>query len=291
MPYIGKVDVDYSPSQVSIMKKKEKQAQMMMTKTTIRSIANFALKIEKKISACGGGVTGCTLLPHGKIAFANEQERNITVVKSDGSLDFKIDLHPYIPFDITFISNINTIAVTSSTSKYIKIVDMNIKKVLKTYDINSTCRGISYSEERLILCTTEKGFLELNLHDGSVKTTLAVNIKKYAYVAVRGDKIYYTHSDNNSVTCCDFQGHIQWTFKNREIITHPLGVTVDNDGNVFVAGNNSHNVVVISSDGQQHKQLLSSKDGLGWPHGLIYDRDNNRLLVSNYVDAVLYNVT
>ncbi|CAG2210098.1 unnamed protein product [Mytilus edulis] len=67
MPYIGKIGIDYSPSQVSIMKKKEMQAQTKATKTTIKSIANVFLKFEKKISACEAGVTGCTLLPHGKL--------------------------------------------------------------------------------------------------------------------------------------------------------------------------------------------------------------------------------
>ncbi|VDI72923.1 Hypothetical predicted protein [Mytilus galloprovincialis] len=162
MPYIGEVDVDYSPSQVSIMKKKEKQAQMMMTKTTIRSIANFALKIEKKISACGDGVTGCTLLPHGKIAFANEQERNITVVKSDGSLDFKIDLFPYIPFDITYISKYQYHCCPSNASNNILKSLIELKKVLKTYDIDRPVAGISYSEKRLFYAP-KKGNLECKL--------------------------------------------------------------------------------------------------------------------------------
>ncbi|XP_071126771.1 uncharacterized protein [Mytilus edulis] len=291
MPYIGKVDVDYSPSQVSIMKKKEKQAQMMMTKTTVRSIANFALKIEKKISACGYGVTGCTLLPHGKIAFANEKERNITVVKSDGSLDFKIGLYPYIPFDITYIPNTNTIAATSSNSNDIKIVDVNTKKVLKTYSLDSPCAGISYSEQKIILCSTKKGILELNQHNGSVKTIVSDKMDNYSHVSLLGDKIYYTKPNNKSVICCDLQGNIQWTFKN-PTMTYPFGVTVDTDGNVYVVCNNSNNIVVISSDGQQHKQMLSSNDGVCLPNGLIYDRHNNQLLVTYYFNgAVLYNVT
>ncbi|CAG2210099.1 unnamed protein product [Mytilus edulis] len=125
-----------------------------------------------------------------------------------------------------------------------------------------------------MLCN-KTGIHELNQQDGSVKTIVSVNITSNAYVVVRGDKIYYTDSDNHSVTCCDFQGHTQWTFQNGEI-TWPLGVTVDTDGNVFVAGSISQNVVVISSDGTQQKQLLSSVDGIELPHGLIYDRDNNQ---------------
>lgn len=114
-------------------------------------------------------------------------------------------------------------------------------------------------------------------------------MNSYAHVALLGDKIYFTHSDNNSVTC-DWQGKIQWNFHNREI-TFPFGVTVDTDGNVFVAGNNSNNVIVISPDGKHHKQLLSFEDGVYWPIGLIYDRHKHQLLVTNYYKGVdLYNV-
>ncbi|CAG2239854.1 unnamed protein product [Mytilus edulis] len=153
---------------------------------------------------------------------------------------------PFAPFDITYISNTNIIAVTSRGSNDIKIVDVKTKRVLKTYSLDSPCAGITYTEERLMLCN-KTGIHELNQHDGLVKTIVSVNITSNAYVAFRGDKIYYTHLDNNSVTCCDFQGNIQWTFKNPKM-TRPIGVTVDTAGNVFVAGRSSHNVVVISQD-------------------------------------------
>ncbi|CAG2210100.1 unnamed protein product [Mytilus edulis] len=161
------------------------------------------------------GVTGCTLLPHGKIAFANEMESSIIVVKADGLLDFKIDLKPFAPVDITYISKTNTIAVTARRSIDIKFVDVKTKRVLKTYSLDSPCSGITYTDERLMLCN-KTGIHELNQHDGSVKKIVSVNITSNAYVVVRGDKIYYTHLDNNSVTCCDFQGHIQWIFQFRE---------------------------------------------------------------------------
>ncbi|CAG2210092.1 unnamed protein product [Mytilus edulis] len=202
-------------------------------------------------------------------------KRGITVVKSDGSLDFKIDLKPFAPFDITNIPNTNTIAVTSNSSNDIKIVDVNARGVLKTYCLDSPCAGITCKENSFILCSRENGILELNQHDGSIKTIVSLKMDNYSHVAISGDKIYYTHSQNHSVTCCDFQGQIQWTFRDRKI-KFPIDVSVDNDGNVFVAGNHSNNVVVISQDGQQHKQLLSSMDGIEWPNGLIFDRDNNQ---------------
>jgi DNA-binding beta-propeller fold protein YncE len=63
----------------------------------------------------------------------------------------------------------------------------------------------------------------------------------------------------------------------------------DNDGNVYVVGFSSNNVVVISPDGQRHRQLLSSKDGL---RVLDYDRSTNSLLVVNESStAFLFDVT
>jgi hypothetical protein len=44
------------------------------------------------------------------------------------------------------------------------------------------------------------------------------------------------------------------------VLQLPYGISVDNDGNVYVVGYYTHNVVVISPDGQRHRQLLSSKD-------------------------------
>lgn len=97
----------------------------MATKSTVKSIRNIALEFQKKITACGDGVTGCTLLPHGKIAFANEKEMSIGVIKPDASLDFKIKLKSFIPFDIT--CNSDTIVVNSTRVNEIKIFDINTK--------------------------------------------------------------------------------------------------------------------------------------------------------------------
>jgi DNA-binding beta-propeller fold protein YncE len=83
------------------------------------------------------------------------------------------------------------------------------------------------------------------------------------------------------VTCCDLQGTTQWEFKDERVLKFPLGISVDNDGYVYVAGRDSINVVVISTEGQRHGQILSSNDGLVEPRLLDYERSTNRLLVVN----------
>jgi DNA-binding beta-propeller fold protein YncE len=112
------------------------------------------------------------------------------------------------------------------------------------------------------------------------------------YIATFGDKLYYTSWKTHTVTCCDPQGTIQWEFKDERVLKCPLGISVDNDGNLYVVGRDSINVVVISPDGQCHRQLLSSKDGLVEPIVLDYERSTNKLLVVNERDiAFLFDVS
>ena len=69
-------------------------------------------------------------------------------------------------------------------------------------------------------------------------------------------------------------------------------VSLDNNENVYVVGCISDNVVVFSPDGQRHRQMLSSEDGLVSPRVLDYDKSTNMLLVVNQSEsAFLFEVT
>jgi DNA-binding beta-propeller fold protein YncE len=72
----------------------------------------------------------------------------------------------------------------------------------------------------------------------------------------------------------------------------PEGITLDNEGNVYVVVSYYSNVVVISPDGKRHRQLLSSEDGMIYPRVIEYDKCTNRLLVVNASkSAYLFDVT
>ena len=112
------------------------------------------------------------------------------------------------------------------------------------------------------------------------------------YVATSGEKLYYTDYQTGTVTCCDLHGTTKWEFKDEHVLQCPRGISVDNDGNVYVVGYHSKNVVVISPDGKRHRQLLSSKDGLVNPCVLDYEKSTNRLLVVNESKSVfLFDAT
>ena len=94
------------------------------------------------------------------------------------------------------------------------------------------------------------------------------------------------------MTCCDLHGTTQWEFKDERVLRGSQGITVDNNGNVYVVSYNSSNVVGISPDGKRHRQLLSDKACLEDPTVFDYHRATNSLLVvNNECTAFLFDVT
>jgi len=104
-------------------------------------------------------------------------------------------------------------------------------------------------------CAMDKGLKMINLSDQSVSNIINSDMSLFDYVATCKDKLYYTNYNTHTVTCCDLHGTTQWEFKDVRVLQYPSGISVDNEGNVYVVANGSNNVVVISADGQRHRQL------------------------------------
>lgn len=86
--------------------------------------------------------------------------------------------------------------------------------------------------------------------------------------------------------------HVFGALKMNIFFMLPSGITVDNDGNVLVVGEKSSNMVIISNDGNQHREILTDEDGLRKPTAIFFDKQTSSLLVANAnVIAFLYNVT
>jgi DNA-binding beta-propeller fold protein YncE len=65
------------------------------------------------------------------------------------------------------------------------------------------------------------------------------------------------------------------------VIREPIGVALDKNRNVYVAGNGTNNVVVLSPDGKNCRQILTKSDGLDEPSSLRINIDRSELLVCN----------
>jgi len=76
-------------------------------------------------------------------------------------------------------------------------------------------------------------------------------------------------------------GKVQWELCDANVLVSPAGISTDNNNNIYVVGERSHNVVVISPDGQNYKEELSDRDDVKLPWGIHCDRASNQLLLIN----------
>ncbi|CAC5410389.1 unnamed protein product [Mytilus coruscus] len=287
----GEVVASTSACNISIQKMRNKQAQIIVPPST-NDFDNVSLKVKQTIQTKLPNVCGCTFLPDGKMIFSCCTSDQIRVLKPNGSYDFVLNnIGPVL--DVVYIGD-NSVAVTSggtAGSKQIYIIDVQTRKVKKSLNVNSPNHGVTFKDGKLIYCAREKGLKMISLSDESITSITTSKMSSEGNVAIHDDKLYYTNEKNHNVTCCDFHGNTMWIFNESSALSYPCGISVDNDGNVYVAGVRSHNVVVISTDGQRHRILLSRKDGLVCPTAVKYDRLNNKLLVANnYGNAFVYDV-
>jgi DNA-binding beta-propeller fold protein YncE len=133
----------------------------------------------------------------------------------------------------------------------------------------------------LVFSAIGKGLRKVDLKDESIVEIVNSSAPFWSYVTSFNDRLYYTNSERNEVECCDINGTILWTFTDTSVLKAPRSIDVDEYGNVYVVGTDSVNVIVISPDGKEHRQLLSKADRLDDPRALHYDRQTRQLLVAN----------
>lgn len=291
----GSVLVESYPCDISITRKKQQEAQIMVQgKTTpfIHAIDQIKTSeiINKHFEPHLGSIRGCKILSKGKMVFSSS-EGTIVVLNSDGTEDFVIELKFKI-FDLVYIEAENSLAVTTGNGdKYIRIIDLNTRKIKQWKNISSQAFGISLKEDTIVYCNVRRGIKEMQLTDGSETVLFKSPVSVFSYIAVHDNKLYYTNVDRYSVMCYDFQGRLQWEFKDTRRLTYPQGISLDSSGNVFVADRLTHCVYVINGDGKECRMLLSKKDGLAYPRALHFEKGSNKLLVANSNDkAFLFHI-
>ncbi|CAC5410602.1 unnamed protein product [Mytilus coruscus] len=282
----GEIAVVLKPTKAALRERKTKQAQIIILKKQTKTIDNITARLQDTIQTTLKNVTGCCILPDGRMTFTCFQ-KELILIKADGSKGFEITLPG--AYDVGNGTTDNTVIVSSCGIKSgISIVDIQNRKIIKFIPVKSQCFGLVERNRHVIFCS-ESGIKMLNLHTETVNTITTANISAFSYVDTNGKNIYYTSPSGNSVICCDFQGAIKLTFKDKNTLKCPIGISVDEDDFLFVISNNS--VILISPCGKQHRTLLSSSDGICDAQALHYDKTRDILLVAQSKEkAFLYKI-
>ena len=230
-------------------------------------------------------VYGCEILEDGLILFADfDNKRLITYSENDADYFEFINL-PGKPFDLVHTKDDN-ICVTLSDKKRMLFINISTKLILNSVDVGHRCFGIARDLQHLAIraihsITSDHEILFYNF-DGNLINRVKVPGHSARQISFRGNEVKCAESDKNVASCYTKDGKLSWAFSDDDIIRYPVGIAEDRNRFMYLVGQETNNVIVISPDGQYCKQILSLKDGLDKPFAVCINVSRNELLVCNF---------
>ena len=148
----GEVAVESKPCQMIFVRRKDKQAQMMVAELSpLMSVESIKLNLKQKINCQARDIRACALLPDGRMVFSSHDSKTVIFISKDGLQLFHIGARPY---DTVYIKDTNSVAVSSGFggNKGITIIDIESKKVMTTISMDKCIYGMAVSGRTIYYC-------------------------------------------------------------------------------------------------------------------------------------------
>jgi sugar lactone lactonase YvrE len=155
------------------------------------------------------------------------------------------------------------------------------------------CMGVSWVDDNVYVGGRDSNSIgSIHILDSNGQHISSISsvssIHKVYYIHYRDNNIYYT--DYNKVYCIKKDGSNVFTFSSPDL-KGAYGIDNDRQGNVYVVGRNSNNIVRLSPDGQNSDIIMKKNDGISQTFTLCFSKDFKKLFVSNELGkrVVVYN--
>ncbi|XP_063411404.1 uncharacterized protein LOC134694329 [Mytilus trossulus] len=289
---LGKVEVKNAETEISFSWVGDKSAQLISPRQIIKPIKDIQVKQVHSISTrCQ--ITGCVILPTGKILLS-DYNNGILKYDNNGGFESRISIKSSRAFSLAVVDEHTVLLSSGGWVKGLFLLDINSGSIVKTVNQrNWFFYGVSFQNGSYIVCTHFNGVKILSTSQGSVTNVISLSgvDGSNSYIASCQNLIVHSGFNSDAITCFNFKGELLWTYK-ASTLRKPCGITFDSDSNIYVAGSASNNIVLISPDGMNAKQLLDSSHGILDPRAIYFDKKDNVLLVANYQEsAYVYGVS
>ena len=85
----GEVTTSITPCDITLVRRKAKQAQMIVAGVPARSLSNICLQLKHQLTTGGIDITSCSILTGGKMAFIDYNPAFLLMLNVDGSQERK----------------------------------------------------------------------------------------------------------------------------------------------------------------------------------------------------------
>jgi hypothetical protein len=167
-----------------------------------------------------------------------------------------------LPKKLSDITNMeqDTVAVASVKSDDIYLINFKTMTLTKTINVFTTLYGLQYVEGEFI-----------SAYNGTL-TWLSAEGLRLKERKNHTDDWFIRSLDKNSYICEDGRNAISHTKDERKqftysspTLTHPRGIDVDVEGNIYIVGYTSNNIHQITSEGKHIRTISTTDFGISFP--------------------------
>ncbi|XP_063409365.1 uncharacterized protein LOC134692477 [Mytilus trossulus] len=222
------------------------------------NINNMTMNIETQLKINMSLLSDMICLMDGRLIIVEKYE-GVNLLTTDGKLQKKLP----ISGDVLSVTQINqdTIAISYPREKAIKIFNMENKTVTKVIKLDKECYGLSSSIDSLVVGLNDGEIRIIDLEGNTLKSIQVESQIDLDYLVYCNDRVIYSDRGGKAVYCYEGSGKQIWQYA--QDLSGIMGLCTDTYGNIIVADDLSHRMIVISKDGKDSKVLLS--EGLANP--------------------------
>ncbi|XP_060565396.1 uncharacterized protein LOC132724546 [Ruditapes philippinarum] len=223
-------------------------------------------------------ITGMTLLTPDVLIITDYNNRAVKMVDTRSqSITDQLQLGTQ-PWDITKITS-TELAVTLYRQHEILFISVASKKLSteRSLKVDGDCNGISYFQAKLVVSISKPAKLQILDMNGTTLTTIDGKangiFENPIYVTTNISSIYVSDYDLKTVTRLNWQGDVISTYS----MTKNRGMSLSDDGTVFVCDKEKNVIDVISGDCSTGKVVLQDRTN---PHAVCWCGETNKLYYS-----------
>lgn len=191
------------------------------------------------------------------------------------------------PWDVALIDTVS--AIITFQNKGYRILDLSTLTLGQYLKPEAPgCYAVTSSQGQIWIDTGSFAIIQIDIN-GNVLRTLTTKHEIKSICSNDTGYIYYVSNEvqNDKIYCIKAGGE-ESTFYDSPDLRWPSDITLDNKGNVYVAGGVSNNVHKISPDGKKHEIILTKEDGVYSSCGMCYNKERKTIFViSDYGNNIV----
>ena len=226
-------------------------------------------------------ITSSLFLPDSRIILIDRKNRQLKLY--DAAFTMVGEEHfEEMPWSVVQMEGM-TVAVSLNNNRIAMMeIDGNSIYLIKYISTNYSLCPLVVTADKEFAGLSNSGRSRLEMINMDGKTVSQSKMSFSAPLGLAIDKLrnvmYVSCRDENKIYGVDENDEVIFTFTD---VLGPMGVNIDNLGNIYICSSRSNEVVQLNKDGELLKRFLTEKNGIKKPLHISFNRDCSRLLVSS----------